>query len=115
MSSEASIFEKIIAGEIPATFEYRDDQCVAIRDIDPQAPTHILIVPCRRIDRVGEAKQTDESLLGHLIFVSGLVARNLGLEQGYRIVINNGPHGGETVPHLHVHLIGGRQLQWPPG
>jgi histidine triad (HIT) family protein len=111
-----TLFEKIIAREIPADIVYEDDRCLAFRDIAPQAPVHVLIVPKKLIPRVAEACQENESLLGHLVLSASEIARRENLApSGYRIVINNGPHGGETVPHLHVHLLGGRQLQWPPG
>lgn len=111
-----TIFEKIRDGEIPADVIYRDEQCFAFRDISPQAPVHILIVPNQPIPRVGEAEPADQVLLGHLLLTAAKIASDLGLsESGFRVVINNGPHGGETVPHLHVHLLGGRQLNWPPG
>lgn len=111
-----TLFEKIIAREIPAQILHDDDQCVALRDINPQAPVHFLVVPKKVIPRLGEASPGDEPLLGHLLIVAAQVARQEGLESnGYRIVINHGRHGGETVPHLHVHVLGGRQLIWPPG
>jgi histidine triad (HIT) family protein len=110
-----TIFEKIIAREIPADIVYEDNTCLAINDIDPQAPTHILIIPKKVIPRVGDAHADDQSVLGHLLLTASKVASASGLQEGFRIVINNGPQGGETVPHLHVHLLGGRQLAWPPG
>jgi histidine triad (HIT) family protein len=88
---------------------------VAFHDIAPQAPTHLLIVPRKPIPRVAEATAEDQATLGHLLLVAGQLARQLGLAKGFRVVINNGPDGGETVPHLHVHLLGGRALDWPPG
>lgn len=111
-----TLFEKICDREIPATIVHEDDRCVAFRDISPQAPLHILIVPRKGIARVGLATPEDEGLLGHLLLTAAVVARNEGVaDHGYRLVINNGRDGGEAVPHLHVHLLGGRQLQWPPG
>ena len=113
-----TIFEKIIAREIPADIVYEDEHCIAIRDIEPQAPVHILIVPKTVIPRVGEANPDDRELLGHLLHVAGKVAELEGVrstETGFRVVINHGKHGGESVPHLHVHLLAGRQLAWPPG
>lgn len=110
-----TIFQKIIDREIPAKIEHEDDQCVVLHDIDPQAPVHLLIVPKRVIPRVAEATAADEPLLGHLLTVAGAVAKKLNLEQGFRIVINNGPHACESVPHLHVHLLAKRQMTWPPG
>ena len=112
----ATLFEKIIAGEIPTQIVYQDDQCVAFRDIDPKAPIHILIVPRRAIPRMAAAAPEDEALIGHLLVTAAQVARQEGIaDSGFRLVINNGPDGGETVPHLHVHLLGGREMGWPPG
>jgi histidine triad (HIT) family protein len=111
-----TIFEKIIAREIPADIVFEDDQCLAFRDINPQAPVHVLLVPKRVIPRLGEAKPDDHALLGHLLVKAGEVARSLGIgESGFRVVINHGPDGGETVPHLHLHIFGGRHMAWPPG
>jgi len=111
-----NIFEKIIAREIPADLVFEDEAVLAFRDIHPKAPTHVLIVPKKKIARLSEAGAEDELLLGHLLFTAGEVARQLGLNKsGYRVVINNGRDGGETVPHLHCHLLGGRGLGWPPG
>ena len=102
-------------GEIPAEFLHEDEYCVAIRDVNPQSPIHALVIPRKLITRVGEATLEDQSLLGHLLLVAGKVAEQQELQKGFRIVINNGPAGGESVPHLHVHVMGGRQLGWPPG
>jgi len=111
-----TLFEKIIAREIPAPIVYEDELVVAFRDINPQAPTHVLIVPRKPVPRLAEALPEDHALLGHLLLKGAAVARQLGLEPGgYRLVINNGPNGGESVPHLHVHILGGRQMTWPPG
>jgi histidine triad (HIT) family protein len=110
-----TLFEKIIARQIPADILFEDDQCLAFRDISPQAPVHILVVPKKPIPRVGEASSADRALLGHLLFTVAEIARSEKLVDGYRTVINNGANGGETVPHLHVHLLGGRKLAWPPG
>jgi len=110
-----TLFEKIIARQIPADIVFEDDQCLAFRDIAPQAPVHILIVPKKPLERVGAASQADRALLGHLLFSAAEIARLEKLADGYRIVINNGSNGGETVPHLHILLLGGRQLSWPPG
>ena len=111
-----TLFEKIYDGEIPAGIVYRDSICCAFRDISPQAPTHILIIPRKAIPRIGEATVADQEILGHLLLTAGKIARDLGIDQtGFRTVINQGSHGGETVPHLHVHLLGGRPLTWPPG
>ena len=111
-----TLFEKICDKEIPATIVFEDDRCVAFRDISPQAPLHILIIPRKAVPRVGLAADEDEALLGHLLLTAAKVAIAEGVaESGYRLVINNGPDGGEAVPHLHVHLLGGRQMKWPPG
>ncbi|HEY1662865.1 MAG TPA: histidine triad nucleotide-binding protein [Verrucomicrobiae bacterium] len=110
-----TLFEKIIAREIPAGVVYEDDLVLAIRDINPQAPTHVIIFPKAVVPRIAEAKDGDKNLLGHLLLKAGEVAAKLGLKDGYRLVINNGPNGGETVPHLHVHILGGRHMAWPPG
>ena len=111
-----TVFEKIIARQIPAKIEYEDDQVLAFHDVSPQAPVHVLIIPKKHIARIAEAQDPDQSLLGHLLLAAARVAVKLGLkESGYRLVINNGPNGGESVPHLHCHILGGRQLHWPPG
>ncbi|MEY4087821.1 MAG: hypothetical protein RJB55_92 [Verrucomicrobiota bacterium] len=110
-----TIFQRIIDREIPARIEHEDDQCIALHDIQPQAPVHLLIIPKRLIARVGAAETGDQALLGHLLLVAGAIARKLNLGSGFRLVINHGPHGGESVPHLHVHLLAGRPLAWPPG
>lgn len=110
-----TLFERIIDREIPAKIEHEDDQCVVLHDIEPQAPTHLLIVPKQVIPRIAGADAGHQALLGHLLLTAAAVAAKLNLEGGYRIVINNGKDGGESVPHLHVHLLGGRPLAWPPG
>jgi histidine triad (HIT) family protein len=111
-----TLFEKIIAREIPADIVHEDAQCLAFRDISPKAPVHILVVPKRVIPRVAESVPEDTELLGHLLVTAGRIAKSEGIaDSGFRLVINNGPDGGETVPHLHVHLLGGRPLAWPPG
>lgn len=111
-----TIFEKIIAREIPADIVFEDDQCIAFHDIDPKAPVHVLLVPKRVISRIAEANTGDRELLGHLLVTAGEVSRMLGLaDDGFRLVINNGANGGETVPHLHIHILGGRPMAWPPG
>jgi len=116
--SEKTLFERIIDREIPADIVHEDEICLAFKDIAPQAPFHVLIIPKKPIPRLGEAGNEDQSALGHLLLTARSIASDLGLsdkEKGFRIVINNGNDGGETVPHLHVHLIGGRALNWPPG
>lgn len=111
-----TLFEKIIARELPATIVYEDDLVLAFRDIRPQAPTHVLVIPKKPIARIAEAKPEDQSVLGHLLLKAAEVARQLGLAQsGFRLVFNNGPHAGEAVPHLHCHILGGRPMGWPPG
>lgn len=111
-----TLFEKIIAREIPAQIVHEDSQCLAFRDISPQAPVHILVVPKKPVPRVAAAEAADEPLLGHLLVMAAEIAKKEGIaDSGFRVVVNNGPHGGETVPHLHVHLLGGRPMHWPPG
>ena len=111
-----TLFEKIIARELPASIVYEDDMVVAFRDIDPQAPTHVLIVPRKSIPRIAEATREDQQVLGHLLLKAAEVANKLGLAQsGFRLVFNNGPNAGEAVPHLHCHILGGRHMSWPPG
>jgi histidine triad (HIT) family protein len=111
-----TLFEKIIAREIPAQIVYEDDLVCAFRDINPQAPTHVLIIPKQPIPRLAEAKPADHQILGHLLLKAAAVADKLGLTKGgYRLVFNNGPDAGEAVPHLHCHILGGRKLRWPPG
>jgi histidine triad (HIT) family protein len=111
-----TIFERIIAREIPANIVYEDEHIVAFMDIKPVAPTHVLIIPRKPIARLEDATAHDHAVLGHLLIRAPAIAAQLGLtESGYRLVINNGPNAGQEVPHLHVHLIGGRRLAWPPG
>jgi histidine triad (HIT) family protein len=111
-----TLFEKIIAREVPGVIVYEDDLVVAFQDIRPQAPAHVLIVPRKPIPRIGEAKPEDQHVLGHLLLKAAQVANQLGLTQsGFRLVFNNGPDAGEAVPHLHCHILGGRHLGWPPG
>ena len=110
-----TIFERICAKEIPAKLVYEDEEVVAFRDINPQAPTHVLIVPRRVIARLADVAPGDQMLLGHLLLKAAEVAKSLGLTNGYRLVFNCGPDAGEAVPHLHCHLLGGRPMSWPPG
>lgn len=110
-----TIFQRIIDHEIPAKIEHEDEHCIVIYDIQPQAPVHLLIIPKRHLVRISETSVNDQSLLGHLLFVAGLLATKLNLEQGFRLVINNGPQACESVPHLHIHLLAKRQMTWPPG
>ena len=110
-----TIFEKIIAREIPAQIVHEDDDVLAFHDVNPQAPVHVLIVPKKVIPRLADASASDEALLGKLLLAAKKIATELGLTNGYRVVINNGPDAGESVPHLHVHVLGKRALAWPPG
>jgi histidine triad (HIT) family protein len=109
------LFCKIIEGTIPSTRVYEDDECIAFADINPQAPSHVLLVPRKHIGSLAEATGEDTTLLGHLLATAADIARQKGLAKGYRVVINNGSDGGQTVDHLHLHLLGGRHLTWPPG
>lgn len=111
-----TLFQKIADREIPAKIAFEDDLVLAFHDISPQAPVHVLIVPKKPIARIGEATGEDQALLGHLLLKAAEVAAQLGLkESGYRLVINNGRDGGESVPHLHCHILGKRPMAWPPG
>jgi histidine triad (HIT) family protein len=115
MATGKTIFTKIINREIPADIVYEDDQCLAFRDIHAQAPTHVLVIPKREIPSLADATDGDAALLGHLLIAARTVAKQLGLANGYRTVLNCGPDGGQSVDHLHVHVLGGRRLGWPPG
>ena len=110
-----TIFARIIRGEVPARIVHDDDRCLACHDIAPQAPVHVLVIPKRPIMSLAEVTEADADLLGHLVVVATHVARTLGLADGYRLVVNCGRDGGQSVDHLHVHLLGGRPLEWPPG
>ena len=111
-----SLFTRVMKGEIPGTLVYEDNQCAAFLDIEPEAPKHFLVVPRKEIKSLNEATIEDEALLGHLMLVAAQVAREQGFSaKGYRIAINIGAHGGQSVDHLHVHVLGGRQMGWPPG
>ena len=110
-----TIFEKIARREMPANIVFENEDVLAFHDVNPQAPVHVLVVPKRVIPRIAEATDSDAELLGKLLLAARDVAKQLSLESGFRIVINNGPDAGETVPHLHVHVLGKRQLAWPPG
>ena len=110
-----TIFSKIIKKEIPADIVYEDDLALAFRDVKPQAPVHILVIPKQAIAKISDAEIQDQTLLGHLLLVCGKVAKEQGLENGFRLVINNGDDGGQTVYHLHIHILGKRFMQWPPG
>ena len=116
MSSADCLFCKIVAGDIPSSKVFEDDVCFAFNDISPQAPTHILIVPRKHVDSLDKANDADKDLLGHLMLTAADIARDKGFaEDGYRVVINTNDHGGQTVFHLHVHLLGGRPFIFPPG
>jgi histidine triad (HIT) family protein len=113
--SGKTIFKRIIDKEIPARIVFEDDQCLAFHDISAQAPTHVLIIPKQEIASLNELKAAEQALIGHLLLVAKQLAGELGLSEGYRVVVNCGPHGGQSVDHLHLHLLGGRQMGWPPG
>lgn len=110
-----TIFGKIIRKEIPADIVYEDNLALAFRDVNPQAPTHILVIPKQAIAKLSDAESADHALMGHLLLTAKRVAQQLGLTNGYRVVINTGDDGGQTVDHLHLHILGGRSLTWPPG
>jgi histidine triad (HIT) family protein len=110
-----TIFTKIISREIPADIVYEDEHCLAFRDINPQAPTHVLLIPKKEIPRLVDAAAADEALLGHLMLAAGKIARELGVADAFRLVVNNGAEAGQSVFHLHLHLLGGRSMTWPPG
>ncbi len=115
--SEATetIFSKIIRREIPADIVYEDNLAIAFKDVNPQAPVHILVIPKQAIAQLADAESKDHALMGHLLLTAKRVADQMGLTNGYRIVINTGADGGQTVYHLHLHILGGRPMQWPPG
>ena len=110
-----TLFEKIIDREIPASIVYEDEQCVAFRDINPGAPTHVLLVPRKPIAKLSDATAADQALLGHLLLAANKVAVQLGVGDAFRLVVNNGAGAGQSVFHLHLHILGGRPLKWPPG
>jgi histidine triad (HIT) family protein len=110
-----TIFSKIIRREIPVDIVYEDDLALAFKDINPQAPVHILVIPKKPIVKLADAEPQDQALLGHLLLTVQQVAAEAGLNNGYRVVINNGADGGQTVYHLHLHILGGRPMEWPPG
>jgi len=113
--AEKTIFKKIIDREIPADIVHEDDLCLAFRDINPQSPTHVLLIPKQEIASLDDAAAEDQALLGHLLLTAARLAGQLGLQDGYRLVTNCGREGGQDVPHLHFHLLGGRPMKWPPG
>ena len=110
-----TIFQRIIDKEIPAAIVHEDEQCLAFRDVNPQAPTHVLVIPKRPIVSVAHLEPSDAALVGHLLVVAKQVAEKLQLTGGYRVVANCGPDGGQSVDHLHLHILGGRPMTWPPG
>lgn len=111
----STIFGKIIRREIPADIVYEDEHCLAFRDVNPQAPTHVLLIPRKEIARLADATAEDQALLGHLMLVAGRLARELGVDDAFRLVVNNGAEAGQSVFHLHLHLVAGRRFSWPPG
>ena len=110
-----TIFGKVIRREIPADIVYEDELCLAFRDINPQAPTHVLVIPKKEIDMLSNAKTEDQALLGHMMLAACKIARQLGVGDAFRLVVNNGAEAGQSVFHLHLHILGGRKLRWPPG
>ena len=110
-----TIFQKIIDKELPADIVYEDDSCLAFKDINPVAPIHILVIPKNRIEKISDSNTEDRELLGHLFLVAGKIARDLGIEEAFRLVVNNGAGAQQTVFPLHIHLIAGREFNWPPG
>lgn len=112
---EKTVFQRIIDREIPAKIAYEDERCLAFHDVNPQAPTHVLVIPKKPIVSLAHLTDADADLVGHLLVVASRLANELGLSGGYRTVVNCGADGGQTVDHLHVHLLGGRRLGWPPG
>lgn len=113
--AEKTIFKRIIDGEIPAKIVYQDDRCLAFHDIAPQAPTHVIVIPKKEIASLAQVVPEDAALMGHLIVVIGELARTLKLDEGYRVIANCGPYAGQSVDHLHFHILGGRPMSWPPG
>ena len=110
-----TIFQKIIDKELPADIVYEDDSCLAFKDINPVAPIHILVIPKKRIEKISDSNTEDKELLGHLFLVAGNIASDLGIEEAFRLVVNNGAEAQQTVFNLHIHLIAGREFNWPPG
>ena len=110
-----TLFGKVIRREIPADIVYEDELCLAFRDINPQAPTHVLLIPKKEIDSLSSADGADQALLGHLMLAAAKVARQLGVGDAFRLVVNNGAEAGQSVFHLHLHILAGRKLRWPPG
>ena len=115
MPANKTIFKRILDKEISADILHEDDRCIAFRDVNPQAPTHVLVIPRKEIASLADLSDEDAALVGHLFLVASRLATSLGLKNGYRAVVNCGHDGGQTVEHLHIHLLGGRRLDWPPG
>ena len=115
MSNSTCIFCKILAQELPSKIVYEDDSCIAFHDVNPQAPVHLLLIPRKHYASAGEAEESDEVVLGHLHRVAAKLAGQFGLSEGHRVVMNTGPATGQSVFHVHLHLLGGRQFRWPPG
>jgi histidine triad (HIT) family protein len=115
MTTQETIFSKIIRREIPADIVYEDELALAFKDVHPQAPVHILVIPKKAIAKLSDANPEDQALLGHLLLIVKRVAQEAELKDGYRVVINTGDNGGQTVHHMHLHILGGRQMVWPPG
>jgi histidine triad (HIT) family protein len=113
--AEKTVFKKIIDKELPADIVYEDDLCLAFKDINPRAPTHLIVIPKKEIPKIDDLADEDEPLVGHLFVVMRKIAVQLGLEDGYRVVINNGPDAGQEVMHIHFHMLAGRRFGWPPG
>jgi len=111
----STIFGKVIRREIPADIVYEDELCLAFRDINPQAPTHVLLIPRKEIDMLSSAASGDQALLGHMMLAAAKIARQLGVGDAFRLVVNNGAEAGQSVFHLHLHILAGRKLRWPPG
>ncbi len=114
-AGKKTLFEKIIDKELPAQFVYEDELCVVIKDINPAAPVHLLVIPRKRIEMLSDSKPEDQALLGHLMLVAGKVARDAGYGDAFRLVVNNGAAASQSVFHIHLHVIAGRPLSWPPG
>ena len=112
---EKTIFKKIIDREIPAEIVYEDDLCLAFRDISPQAPTHVLLIPKKEIPTLDDLADEDQQLMGHMVLAATKLAKQLGVDGGYRLVVNCGPEAGQEVYHIHIHLLAGRKMTWPPG
>jgi histidine triad (HIT) family protein len=110
-----TLFSRIIKREIPADIVYEDELCLAFRDINPKAPTHVLLIPKKEIPRLADAKEEDQALLGHLLLAAGRIASQLGIDDAFRLVVNNGEGCGQSVFHLHLHILAGRAFRWPPG